>query len=95
MLAGVLLHVVEAPVPVDFRFHLGSDGERLGDEVPDFAMVVFLDRIHGDIEGGAAAGRGAEQTRVKGLTAAGGVKGSAVEGQLPYRIAAVARKGSS
>ena len=83
MLAGVLLHVVEAALPVDVAFDFGADGERLADEMPDLAAVVFFDGVDGDIEGGAAGRDGAEEAGIEGLAAAGGVKGGAVEGDLP------------
>src|ERR1039458_8340917 len=51
VLAGVLLHVVEAALPVDVAFDFGADGEGFADKVPDLTAVVFLDGIDGDVEG--------------------------------------------
>ena len=54
VLAGVLLHVVEAALPVDVAFDFGADGEGFADKVPDLTAVVFLDGVDGDLEGGTA-----------------------------------------
>ena len=83
VLAGVLLHVVEAAGPVDVALDFGAEGERLADVVPDLAVLVFFDGVDGNVEGCARGGDGAEQAGVIGLAAAGGVEGGAVEGDLP------------
>ena len=90
VLAGVLLHVIEAAGPVDESFHLGSGHEGLVDGVPDFAGFVLFDGEDGDFKNGSVAGGGAEGAGVVGLAAAGGVKGGAVEGDLPEGFAVLA-----
>jgi hypothetical protein len=83
VLAGVLLHVVEAAGPVDAAFDFGADGEWLADEVPDLAVLVFFNGFDADVEGCTPGRNGAEEAGVIGLAAAGGVEGGAVEGDLP------------
>ncbi|WP_162601228.1 hypothetical protein [Occallatibacter savannae] len=48
MLAGVLLHVVEAARPVDVAFDWSLRCERLVDEVPDSAGLVFFNLLDRD-----------------------------------------------
>jgi hypothetical protein len=83
MLASMLLHVVETALPVDVAVDLCAKREGLADEVPDLALVVFFYGIDGNIERGSSRRDCAKDADVIGLTPAGGVKGSAVEGDLP------------
>jgi hypothetical protein len=92
MLAGVLLHVIEAAVPGDFSFDGGAGGEGFTDEVPDFAAFVFFDGFDGNIEGSAAARGGAEEAGIKRLASAGGIKRGAVESKLPDGLTLGARE---
>lgn len=90
MLACMLLHVVEAAFPVDVAFDRRACGKRLADEVPDLAVFIFFDGFDRNVEGGASTGDGAEKAEIAGLAAAGGIKGGAVEGDLPDRFTLLA-----
>ena len=87
VLAGMLLHVVEAAIPVDAAFDRSACGKRLADEVPDLAVLVFFDGFDGNVEGDATTGDGAQKAGIEWLAAAGGIEGGAVESDLPYRFA--------
>jgi hypothetical protein len=82
--------VVEAAWPVEECFDGGSGEEGFVDGVPDFAGVVFFYGEDGDFEDGAVARGGAEDACVMRLAAGGGVKGGAVEGDLPEGLSVTA-----
>ena len=79
MLARVLLHVVEAARPVDVALNLGAYGERLLNRMPDDSGFIFVHLLHRDFGVRSGSRHSSEQTRVKGLTSAGGVEGGAIE----------------
>src|SRR5271165_7158051 len=83
MLAGVRLDVVEAAGPIDGTLNGGAGEQRLAGEVPDLSLVVLLHAFDGDFEGGSVARGGGEEAGVVRLAAAGGVKGAAIERDLP------------
>src|SRR3954451_8543317 len=69
MLAVVLLHVVEATLPVDPSFHVGSGGERAIEEVEDFsARLLHVDDLDP-----------AQRSSIGRLAATLGVEGAAIE----------------
>lgn len=73
MLAGMLLHMVEAAVPVHHALHGLSHCQRLGEGVHNL-VVLFLHVQDGDAAQSAVVGR---------LSAAFGIEGGAVQS---YRI---------
>ena len=80
MLAGVLLHVIEAPRPVDLAVCFASWLPHSGllDDVHD-RPVVFVD----DVEDA----RSAEKTGVKRLAARGGIERCAIEADEDAAVA--------
>ena len=91
VLAGVLLHVVQASRPVDAAFDRGAGEQWLRGEVPELALLVLFDVGDGGLQTRAAGGSGGEGAGVVRLASAGGVEGAAIERDLPQRRAAGAR----
>src|SRR5580658_4272203 len=85
MLTRVLLHMVAATGPVNVTAHRGSGQQRLRGGVPHLSLLVLLYRENGRFEQSAARRGSREQAGVVRLAAAGGVKSTAVEGDLPQR----------
>ncbi len=83
MLASVLLHVVEAALPVDLAVDRSAGRKGFADEVPNLAVLVLFNRFDGNIERGTPTRDGAQDAGIAGLTAAGGIKSCAVECDLP------------
>ena len=82
MLAGVLLHVVAPPRPVELALNTAAHGQRRVQRVPDNAAAC----VH------AGDGRAAQRAGVTGLAAAFGVKGGAVQRRAPAAGHGLARK---
>lgn len=87
MLAGVLLHVVAPAAPVDVPPHRSSRQKRLRRGVPNLSALILFHRENRSLEQSAAQRGGGERAGVVRLAAAGGVKGTAVQGDLPQRSA--------
>src|SRR4051812_27980920 len=81
MLAVVLLHVVEATLPVDPSFHVGSGGERAIEEVEDFsARLLHVDDLDP-----------AQRSSIGRLAATLGVEGTAIEERRRLAVSLGAR----
>src|SRR5271163_4186174 len=91
MLPGVLLHVVESPLPVDGCVNRSPRDQRLRGEMPDFAAFIFLDLVDGDFQNCAVEGGRRQSAAVVGLAATGWVESRAIQSYLPERFAASAR----
>jgi hypothetical protein len=74
MLACVLLHVIESAHPVDVAFNRGSGSDRLIDEVPDRAVIIFLHLLDCNLDVRSSSGYSSEQSGVERLAAAGWVE---------------------
>ena len=83
VLAGVLLHVVEAARPVDAPLDPLSDGQRRVYHVPHFAVLVHV-HVHD--------ARAAQRACVVGLPAAGGIKRAAIQPHAPRVLLRLARQ---
>jgi len=73
VLAGVLLHQVEAALPVDPALHLLC-GEGSSEEVDYSTIGLALDRFDNNHVGAAVIVQWFQHTSVVGLAAAGGVE---------------------
>src|SRR5579863_4372942 len=91
MLPGVLLHVVEAPFPVDLAIDMGSWSKWTATEMPDHAVIVLLDLFHAQLLCRIVVQTSAQLASIEGLASAGGIESGAVERELPYRLAICAR----
>src|ERR1700757_192749 len=85
MLAGVLLNVIQAAGPIDFSLYVDARLNRLARKVPDGSLFVFLYRLNRRLQLGSAGRSRRKQAGVAGLASAGGIKGGAIERDLPGR----------
>ena len=81
----MLLHVVAPAAPVDVPTHCSSSQKRLRRGVPNLSVLVLFHRENRSFKQSAARRGGGEQAGVVRLAAAGGIKGAAVQGDLPQR----------
>src|ERR1700679_3267769 len=79
--------MVAPAAPIDLPLDRGSGQERLLRRMPDLSLFIFLDRQDGRVERRAAGRGGSENPSVVRLAAAHRVKRSAVERDLPQRLA--------
>ena len=87
MLPRVLLHMIEAARPVNVALDVGPCSDRLLNEMPHLACIVFLDLLHWNFLARTRSQCGSQQTSVERLTSAGRVEGGAIQGDLPQRTA--------
>ena len=83
MLAGVLLHMVETPQPVDMASDRRARQQRFGCCVPHFAGLILFHPKHRHCQGSSAAGNSGQRAEIMRLSAAGGIKRSTVECDAP------------
>src|SRR6185312_10188214 len=90
MLARVLLHVIAASVGVNGSANLGPGGKHLAHAMPDLALLIFKNILHGSFERNPRSGLRGDSSQIKRLPAAARIKRGLVELHRPGGLIAVA-----
>src|ERR1700694_1012865 len=86
MLPGVLLHVIESPIPVNSSSDFCPRDKRSTHEVPHLALLILLHLFYGNLQNGSVLQRRVQPAHIERLSTARWVEGSTIQRQFPNRF---------